>query len=348
VYPTPDATRRFYDEVAREVGTIPGVRTVAWGSALPLDGLWFGQPIMIAGDPPKPLASRDMAAYHMVSPSYFDALDIPVVAGRPFTAADTAASAPVGVVSEAFVQQFLNGRSPLGMRVTVAKIAFGLLPGGPEPIPTLEIVGVVRQVKGLVNETQPVPHIYVPQAQNAWWTASLIVAPTDGAAVSLTAPVRAAMARVDKERALARVRTMTAIAADATARPRFRAVLTVAFAALALLLAMVGVFGVLSQSVQQRMREFGVRMALGAGRQDVMRLVLSQAARITAVGIVVGLALAAAFGRLLTTLIYPVPPSDPITFAAVPIVAALTALAACAVPAWRATRVDPATAFRED
>ena len=141
---------------------------------------------------------------------------------------------------------------------------------------------------------------------------------------------------------------MSAIAHDATARPRFRAVLTGAFAALALLLATVGVFGVLSQSVQQRMREFSVRIALGARPQDVMRLVLSHAARIAAIGIVAGLALAAALGRLLTTLIYPVPPSDPVTFTLVPIVAALTALTACAAPAWRATRVDPLVTFRSE
>jgi putative ABC transport system permease protein len=347
-YPTAEAARRFYDDVAREVGAIPGVRTVAWGSALPLDGLWFGQPFMIEGDPPKPPASRDTAAYHMVSPSYFDALRIPVVAGRAFTAGDTASSPPVGVVSETFVQRFLNGRNPIGMRVTVPRIAFGLLPGGPQPPPTLEIVGVVRQVKGQVNETEPVPHIYVPLAQNAWWTASLIVAPAGGPATSLTGAVRAAMARVDKGRALSQIRTMSAIADNATARPRFRAVLTGAFAALALLLATVGVFGVLSQSVQQRMREFGVRIALGARPKDVMRLVLSHAARITAIGIVAGLALAAALGRLLTTLIYPVPPSDPVTFTLVPIVAALTALTACAAPAWRATRVDPLVTFRSE
>jgi ABC-type antimicrobial peptide transport system permease subunit len=172
-----------------------------------------------------------------------------------------------------------------------------------------------------------------------------VVQPTAGEAAALAGPVRAAIARVDRERVLGRVRTMAAIVDDATARQRFRAVLVGAFAALALLLAMVGIFGVLSRSVQQRMREFGVRIALGASRRNVIGLVLGQATRITLAGLVAGLALAAMLGRLMATLIHPVTPSDPVTFVVVPIVAALTAGVA---PAWRATRVDPATAFRDE
>jgi putative ABC transport system permease protein len=156
------------------------------------------------------------------------------------------------------------------------------------------------------------------------------------------------VARVDRQVAVARIRTMATIADEATARPRFRAVLVGAFAALALTLATVGILGVLAQLVQQRMREFGVRIALGASRQHVIGLVLRHATRITVAGLVAGLALAAMLGRLLATLIYPVTPLDPLTFVLVPIITALTAAAACVAPAWRATRVDPATAFREE
>ena len=141
---------------------------------------------------------------------------------------------------------------------------------------------------------------------------------------------------------------MATVVEDSTSRQRFRAVLVGAFAAMALLLAMVGVFGVLSQSVRQRTREFGVRIALGASRQSVIGLVVGHATRITLIGLVVGLALAAMLGRLMATLIYPITPWDPLTFIVVPIVAALTAIAACMAPAWRATRVDPATAFRDE
>jgi putative ABC transport system permease protein len=141
---------------------------------------------------------------------------------------------------------------------------------------------------------------------------------------------------------------MATVIEDSTSRQRFRAVLVGAFAVMALLLAMVGVFGVLSQSVRQRTREFGVRIALGASRQSVIGLVVGHATRITLVGLVVGLALAAMLGRLMATLLYPITPWDPLTFALVPIVAAVTALIASVAPAWRATRVDPASAFRDE
>ena len=349
-YPSVDAVRRFYAAVEREVRAIPGVRSVAWGGAMPLDGNWYGQGFAIAGDPPKPPAALDVAPYHMVSPTYFETLDVPIVAGRGFTAADTAEAPAVALVSEAFVAQYLKGRSPLGTRMEIGRIG---LAGRPRPpgeiaVPTVEIVGVVHQVKGLAAETAPLAHVYVPLAQNAFWAASLVVRPDRGDAAALAGPVRAALARVDRDRALLRVRTIATIADEATARQRFRAVLVGAFAVLALTLAMVGVFGVLSQSVQQRMREFGVRIALGASRQNVIGLVLGHATRITLAGLVAGLALAAMLGRLMAALIYPVTPLDPWTFALVPVVAGLTALAAFVAPAWRATRVDPATAFREE
>jgi putative ABC transport system permease protein len=346
-YPSADSVMRFYEAVEREVRATPGVRRMAWGTVPPLDGTFFGQSFAIAGDPPKPMASRDTAAYHMVSPAYFETLGIPIVAGRGFTDADAANAPAVCLVSEAFVEQHVRGRNPIGMRLELTRVRH-MLDTQTEATPSVEIVGVVRQVKAAAAETQPRPQVYVPLAQNRWWIASLVVQPERGDAAALAAPVRAAIARVDRDRVLARVRTMATIADDATARQRFRAVLVGAFAALALLLAMVGIFGVLSRSVQQRMREFGVRIALGASRQNVIGLVLGQATRITLAGLVAGLALAAMLGRLMGTLIYPVTPSDPLTFVVVPIVATLTAAAACVAPAWRATRVDPATAFRDE
>jgi putative ABC transport system permease protein len=207
---------------------------------------------------------------------------------------------------------------------------------------------VVHQVTANAAETVPWAQVYVPLAQNAWWNASLVVRPDRIDAASLAGPVRAAVARVDRDQPLLRVRTIATIADDATARQRFRAVLVGAFAGLALLLAMVGVFGVLSQSVQQRTREFGVRVALGASRSNVIGLVVRHATRITLAGVVSGLGLAAMLGRLMAALIYPIAPLDPLTFAVVPIVAAATAVAACVAPAWRATRVDPAKAFRDE
>ena len=217
-----------------------------------------------------------------------------------------------------------------------------------EPPRIRQIVGVARQVKTLPHETEAVPELYVPIAQNPWYIASISVRPSTGPADALLPGVRAAIARVDKERVVTQVRTIEVVASEATARPRFRAVLVGMFAALALCLAMVGVFGVLAYSVQQRVREFGVRIAMGAGTVDMVRLVVGNAARLLAVGLAIGLAGAAVLGRWLATLVYPITPLDPVTFSLVPIVLLVTAGLAVAVPAIRAMRVDPVVAFRSE
>jgi len=310
---------------------------------VPLDGAWIYQPFAVDGDPPKPEASRDTAAYHMVSPTYFTTLDIPIVRGRDFADADGRDAPPVCIVNEAFVQRYLGGRDPIGMRIVVNAMSFG----AGRPV-LREIVGVARQVKLSPAETDPMSQIYVPRSQNPWYLASLIVRPTSGSADALTSAVRAAVARVDKDRPLTLVRTIDVVASEAMSRQRFRAVLVGTFAALALGLAMVGVFGVLAYSVQQRVREFGVRIAMGATAGDVLRLVFRNAARLTLIGLVIGLAAAAGLSRWLGTLVYPVAPLDPVTFAMVPLVLSVTAAIAVAAPAIKAMRVDPVVTFRSE
>jgi putative ABC transport system permease protein len=211
-----------------------------------------------------------------------------------------------------------------------------------------EIVGVARQVKGRPDETEDRVQVYVPMAQDLIDDMFLVVRPTSGRAEGLASAVRAAIARVDKEQ-LVSVRdlmTLEDVEWAATARHRFRAVLVVVFAGLALLLAMVGVFGILAYSVQLRVRDFGVRRALGATTSDVLRLVVGDAARVVVTGALIGLALSTLAGRLLTTVLFGVRPLDPVTFASVTIVLALTAAMSMAGPAWRAARIDPATALR--
>ena len=341
-YESQEAVHRFYDSVEREVAQTVGVRSVAIGGPLPLDGMWTGQGIDMEGDPPRQGPSRNLVSYHMVSPSYFETLDIPIVSGRTFGQTDAGDAVQVCIVSELFVQRYLAGRNPIGLRVNVAAMGFPTRPV------LREIVGVVRQIKMWPNEPQPIAQLYVPIAQNSWYSASLIVTPQAGSAEALLPAVRSAVARVDKGQPVARVRTIDVVAAEATSRPRFRAVLVGTFAAVALALAMIGVFGVLAYSVQQRVREFGVRIAMGAAASDVMRLVLGSAAKLTLIGLVVGLTAAAALTRYLSTLLYAVKPLDPITFVAVPIVLIVTAAIAVAAPAWRAARVDPVMAFRSE
>jgi predicted permease len=339
---SPAAMGQFYADIEREVGNLPGVRGAVLGAGLPLDGWWYGQQFQIIGDRPRAPAEREVANYQMVSASYFSTLGIAVRRGRGFSDADTANSLPVAVVNEEFVRRHLSGREPLGTRISVNGMT-----QSPAAI-VREIVGVVAHVKGEPNEVVPEPQIYVPIQQNPWVSATLIVRAASGSAAALAPAVRAAMARIDKTRALTRVRTLAEIERAATARWRFRAQLVAAFATLALAVALVGVFGVLAYSVQQQTREFGVRMALGARRADIMNLVLSNAARVVGIGAIVGLAAAAVLTRSIATLLFAVTPLDPLTFAVATVLLFMTAAAATAAPAWRASRVDPVVTFRND
>ncbi len=213
-----------------------------------------------------------------------------------------------------------------------------------------EIVGVARQVKGRPDEVEDLLQIYVPLAQNTPGDIFMIVRPTSGSARALLSSVRAAFAAADKGQVVSVRNEMTLedIASEATARYRFRAVLVVTFAALALLLAMVGLFGVLAYFVEQRVREVGVRRALGATTGDVLRLLIGSAVRMIGVGAVAGLASSVAFGRVLATMLFGVEPMDAITFGAVSLVLIIATALAIAGPAWRATRIDPIATLRAD
>jgi putative ABC transport system permease protein len=345
-YPTPASLVQFFEAVEAEIRALPGVRSVGWASTLPLGPSDAGQIFFeIVGDPPPEESQRPIGDYQIVSPTYFQTLDLPVLAGRAFNERDTRDRVPVCIVNEAFVRRHLQGRSPIGLRVALRSTASAQA----KPF-VREIVGVARQVKGRPDETEDFVQIYVPMAQSLRDDIYLLVRPTSGPAEAIAPSVRAAIAQVDKEQLVSvrDVMTLEDVAWEATARHRFRAVLVMTFAALALLLAMVGVFGILAYSVQQRVRDFGVRRALGATSSDVLRLVVGSAVRVIASGVVIGLILSAALGRLLATMLFGIEPLDPLTFAAVTIVLALTAGASIAGPAWRATRIDPAVALRSE
>jgi putative ABC transport system permease protein len=345
-HPTAASLRQFYDSAAQEVKALPGVRDVAWATTLPLGRSYQGAIFFeIAGDPPVTEGQRQTADHQIVSPSYFTTLDLPIVAGRGFDDRDLPERVQVCVVNEAFVRRYLGGRSPLGVRLAIRQT-----PSAPTPRAVREIVGVARQVKGRPNEAEDLIQIYVPLAQDTPGDIFLIVRPLSGPAEDLAPAVRAAMARVDKQQ-LVSVRdpmTLDDVVWAATARHRFRAVLVMTFAGLALLLAMVGLFGVLAYSVEQRVRDFGIRRALGATGGDVLWLVARSAIAVIATGAVLGLALSAVLGPLLATMLFGVQPLDVTTFAAVTAVLALTAALATFGPAWHAARIDPAVMLRQE
>jgi putative ABC transport system permease protein len=344
-YPTPERLQQFFDQVEAEVRAVPGVQDVAWSSALPLGTSLYGDFALtysIVGDPPVPDSQRPTTSYQVVSPTYFSTLDLPIVEGRAFDSRDTRDSPRVCIVNEAFARS-LGGRSPIGMQVSFT------VADSPQDKPNVgEIVGVAKQVKARPDEPKDFVQIYVPMAHDLSDDVILMVRSKTGRAGALTPAVRSAISRIDKEQlvSIRDVVTLEDVEWAATGRHRFRAVMVTVFATLAVVLAMVGVFGILAYSVQQRLRDFGVRRALGATTRDVVRLVVGDAARVVLAGAAIGIGLSLLLSQLLGSMLFGVEPWDPATFAAVALVLALTATLSIAGPAWRATRIDPARALR--
>jgi predicted permease len=343
-YPTPATLQQFFDEVEREITAAPGVRRVAWAGTIPLRGgevdRWTFE---VVGEPPADPNQPPTAEYQIVSPAYFDTIDLPIVSGRSFELQDTRDRVPICIVNEAFVRAHLPGRNPIGARVAMRPAR------SPTAQPAIrEIVGVARQVKGRPDETQDLLQIYVPMAQNLIDDMYLLVRPESQPALSLATPVRAAIGRVDKDQlvSIADIMTLADVDWETTSRYRFRAAMVITFAVLALVLAMVGVFGILAYSVQQRVRDIGVRRTLGATTHNVLGLVVGNALRVVAAGLVVGLVLSIAAGRLLAAVLFGVEPLDLVTFVTVTVLLLLTAALSTAGPAWRAARIDPAAALR--
>jgi putative ABC transport system permease protein len=342
-YPTPAHVLAFYQAAQREIETLPGVRSAAFGGSLPLTGFDIGQGVQIVGQAETGESRMRSAHYQMVGARYFETLGIPLQAGRAFTLHDDGGAQQVAIVNQEFVRRYLNGRLAVGTHIRV----HAMDPAGPRLVER-EIVGVVGQVKvdGL-GETENAVEVYVPITQNAWDSASIAVRAA-GNPLALIAAVKGVIAKFDRQLAVTNIRTMDEISAESVARPRFRARLVGGFAALALLLSAVGIFGVLAFGVSRRKREFGIRMALGAQIADVVSLVLARGVKIAVAGIAAGVIGAAALARSLAALLFGVNPLDAATFGAAAALLALVALAAASVPAWRAARVDPAIALREE
>jgi putative ABC transport system permease protein len=342
-YKKPASTLPLYQAVEREVAALPGVRSAAFSTTLPTQGWDIGMSAELVDRPVADPSKRKAVHYQMVSPHYFETLGIPLTKGRGFTGQDIGTSAPVCIVNEEFVREYMEGREPLGMRVRIDAM------GDTGPVPVVrEIVGVIRQVEvDGPQELRKSAEAYVPLAQNPWFWGVLSLRTTgDPAAMALA--VKEAIARVDRNQAVGRTNTMEELVSETVAQPRFRAELVGAFAGLALVLSAVGIFGVLTFSVSQRTREFGIRSALGAQASDILRMVVTGGLRITTLGLGIGLVAAAVLTRSLGSLLFGVKPIDPATFLIAPAILAVVSLIACAVPAIRAARVDPAVALRQE
>jgi putative ABC transport system permease protein len=342
-YPTGERVRMFYRQMLEKVEALPGVRAAGLSGSLPLQGWSFGMPFEIEGHPPMVPAERPAAHFQMVSHGYFRTLGISLLKGREFSERDSETSPRVALVNETFVRRFLPKEEALGKRVRVETLISGQQQLGP-PV-AWEIVGVIRDVKVSTLRSDGEPEIYVPCMQSTWPGCVLSVR-TATEPMSMAQAVRAAVQSVDKDQPVTAVRTMEQIVSESVSGPRIRAYLIGAFAGIALVLAGMGIYGVISYAVAQRTHELGIRMALGARRGDLLRMVVGQGMLLTLIGLAIGLAGAFALTRLLSGLLFGVTATDPATFAGVSAVLAAVALAACYIPARRAARVDPMVALR--
>ncbi|MDQ3746509.1 MAG: ABC transporter permease, partial [Acidobacteriota bacterium] len=338
-YDTDEKVADFYRLLVERVRALPGVESVGAINTLPLvKGPTTA--FRVEGRPPLTPDKWPGVNYRSVSPDYFRAMNIPVLKGRAFDAGDREGALPVVVVSETFARRFCPGGDAVGRR-----LAWGGWPGAD----WLTIVGVVADVKDSTLEAEDAPAIYMPIFQLPYARPNVVfLARTSGDAGELAAAMRREIRAVDEELPVYDVRPMTELVASSLAQRRFSTWALAVFAAAALLLAGVGLYGVISYSVTQRTYEIGVRVALGARAGDIRKLVVRQGLALAGAGVLLGLFAALALTRVLAGLLYGVSAADPLTFAGVALLLLAVAFAACLVPARRATRVDPMVALRHE
>jgi putative ABC transport system permease protein len=340
-----ESVSRYYRQLLERIESVPGIERATVTTGMPLRGAGSGRTFRIAGAPPADPGARQGAGFQMVTPGYFETFGIRVIKGRHFTEQDTASSARVAMVNETFANQYFSGLDPLTERIVVSQP----VPGSPQSGPEVEwqIVGVfhnTRDGEGLRGNDSRV--IYVPFWQSPWPRASVAVR-TAGDPEHITRSLAAAINSIDPDIPLAGVKTMDQILSESLAFDRFGMVLYGSFAALALLLASVGIYGVMAFAVAQRTHEFGIRMALGAAGEQILSMVLREGVILALFGLSLGLGGAYLVGRAMQSTLYGVSALDIRAFSAVAVVLVAAALLACYFPARRASRVDPMVALRD-
>ena len=322
----------FYDQVFERVSTLPGVRKAALASVLPLSGD-SDTSFAIEGRPaPRTPSETPVTWYRLVSASYFDTMGMHLRRGRIFEPRE---AAPSVVVNETMASKFFPGEDAIGRRINL----------GGDGTPWATIIGIVADARARGAREAPKVETFVPYWQMTE-PGMVVILKSDGKPTQLTAPLKQAVAAIDRNVPVANVTTLSEMVGDSIEQPRFFAMLAVAFASLALMLAAIGIYGVMAYAVAQRTMEIGVRMALGAKPSEVFRLVVADGLKLTAIGIAIGAAGSILIARWLTTLLFGVTPGDPVTLAATAGTLLIVAAAACFIPARRATRVDPMVALR--
>jgi putative ABC transport system permease protein len=342
-YPDPAALNSYYVQLAEAVKAVAGVRDVALSCAPPMSGTCYGMPFQLASKPIVDRANRQGRPYKIVSPSYFSTLGIRLLKGRFLNEHDRKGAANAMVINNRFAKTFFKDEEPVGQRILVQEIIPGKTQLGPE-IPW-EVVGVIDNEKlgGLTDDRSEV--MYVSNEQTPAYSMTMSVR-TNLDPGLLEKSIRQAIAGVNRNQPLDNVRTLQRIMDDSATSNRMEAMLLTIFSGIALMLASIGIYGVLAYAVAQRTHELGVRAALGANRSTLLSLVLVRGLILALIGLVIGLGGALGLTRYISTILYNVPPRDPVTLAGVAVVLAGVAVLACYIPAWRATKVDPLVALR--
>ena len=336
----PDKQRRslFFDELLRRVGTLPGVASAAVATNLPLTSTGNSVGVAIEGHADPAPDRVPIVITRVVSPDYFKTMSIPLLEGRVFTEGDKADSPSAVVISETTARLFWQGENAIGKHLKVGRST--------SPNPWLTVVGIVKDVRQYELIIEPKPQMYLPYQQAEFFEPRALVVRTNFDPLSLAATVRQTVWDIDKDQPVSDISSMEEIVSDSVARQRFSMLLLGVFAGLALVLAAVGIYGVMSYSVAQQTREIGIRMALGAQRSDVLKMTVGQGLRLVLTGVAIGLAAAFVLTRVMATLLFGVSPTDPLTFVSISIVLIGVAVLASYIPALRATRVDPMFALR--
>lgn len=332
-YPDEQKQAAFFQQLLPRIEALPNVAAAGVVNSLPLSGQGAGISFQIAGAPPAAPGEQLESQYRVASPNYFRAMNIPLLKGRLFTDRDDLSAPGVAIINQAMAKRFFPNEEPLGKRV-----GFG---GGPF---WCEIVGIVGDVRHYKLASEPQPEVYLTNAQDPWRFMTLVVRTTNDG--NIIGRVREEILAIDKDQPVYNIRPMEEVLSESVAQPRFNLWMLGIFAGVALLLAIVGIYGVMSYLVVQRSQEIGVRLALGANQKQILKLVLGQGMILTVVGVVVGLIAAFAITRTMSSLLYGVTATDPITFVVVSLLMLGVAVVANLIPALKATKVNPLTALR--
>jgi len=342
----------FYERLLDRVKTLPNVQSVGAVSALPLSGRDSGSDFFIEGQPPLPPDKENNTYYRVISPGYFQAMSIPLLDGRSFTERDREEGGRVAIINESMARRFWPGDNPIGKRLALSLEALTF--PAPNRPPVFDIPGAMREIVGVVKDVRhygltsaPQPEMFLPYMQQSAREMSLVVR-TGGDPSSLSRGLQAEVLAIDPAQPLSQIRTMPQLLEESVAKPRFNLLLLAIFAAVALSLAAVGMYGVISYSVAQRTHEIGLRIALGAEATDVVKMVVGQAMVLNLTGLGLGLFAAFAITRVMSGLLYGVSATDPAIFAEISLLLTGVALAASFIPARRAAGVDPMVALRHE